>query len=382
MKKPLSSLRAEFPHARRAVFFDHANFGPCPKRARRLLDQLAGRFQALDPRVDRESFALLAHIKRDFARLIGARGNQISFIPNTTTGINQVLLGLDLKPGERILLPEVEFPALVYPIQYLAQRNRLQLEFLPCPEGFLPLEILRRALARRRTALVAASWVQYFNGYRYDAAELAALCHRYEAFLLLDGTQGVGAAALNVTQACVDALACGGSKWLFCQTGSGFLYLNPQPVREVQPAIIGWLSADWGYTFGDLQRHDRPLYADGRRFEWGTYPYYSLRLAQVGLELVNAAGPRRTFRHVDSLLDELAAFLQETPYTITSVRDPRHRSAILCFTGPRIARLHPFLRDQHIRVSLRENSIRVSPHFYNTRQEMGRFIAAIRRFLS
>jgi selenocysteine lyase/cysteine desulfurase len=223
--------------------------------------------------------------------------------------------------------------------------------------------------------------VQYFNGYRYDAAELAELCHRYGAFFLLDGTQGVGAVPLDVTEAGVDALACGGPKWLFCQTGSGFLYLSRQPVRKVTPPAIGWLSVDWGYAFGDLQRHDRPLYPDGRKFEWGTYPYYSLRLAQAGLKLVKTAGVRRTFRHVRTLLDDLADFLHETPYTIASVLEPRHRSAILCFTGPRIAQLHRDLAEKHFRVSLREKNIRVSPHFYNTRQEMRRFIAAMRRFI-
>jgi cysteine desulfurase/selenocysteine lyase len=380
MDQSLLALRRQFPHTKRAVFFDHANFGPSPNKARRLLDRLAARFQALDPRVDQESFAILAGLKRDFGKIVGARQENISFLPNTTTGTNQVLLGLRLRPSEHILLAENEFPSLAYPILHLARIGRAKVNLLPCPQGHVALDDLDRALARRKTALFAISWVQYFNGYRYDPAALAEICHRHGTFLLLDGTQGVGAVPLNMIKAGIDALVCGGQKWLFCQTGSGFMCLHPQRVRDVKPELIGWLSVDWKYTFTDLQRHDRQLYPDGRRFEWGTYPYYSLRLAQVGLELIRAAVVRRTFKHVTGLLVDLADYLRERPYDIASDPDRHHRSGILAFTGPYIAQLHQYLSEHRVRVSFRENNIRVSPHFYNTPGEMRRCIKTIDAF--
>ncbi len=380
MKKSLLALRRGFAHTRQAVFFDHANFSPPSKKARRLIDGLAARYQELDPHIDSESFAILRHIKQDFARIIHARGDEISYLPNTSTGINHILLGLNLKRGERILLPELEFPALVYPISYLARKIGLRLEFLPCPGGYFTLDVLKKALNKKKTALLATSWVQYQNGYRYDARELAELCHRHGAFFLLDATQGVGTVPLNVKKAGIDALACGGSKWLLCQTGSGFLYLHPEPVRPVRPVSIGWLAVDWDITFSDLQRRDRPLFTDGRRFEWGTYPYYNLRLAQVGLELILAAGVGRTYTHINGLLNELRSFLPRTQYAVSSPQTARHRSAILTFTGPEIGKLHQYLADNRFKVSLREGNIRVSPHFYNTSGEMRRFITTIRKF--
>jgi len=377
MEKSLRVLRRAFAHTRHAVYFDHAGVGPLPNKARRLIEQLAERYQRLDATIDDESFTLLHDLKRDFGRIIHARGDNISFMPNTTTGINHVLLGLHLQRGERIILPRVEFPALTYPILYLARRMGLRVDILPCPAGHFTLEDLKKAIRRGKPALVATSWVQYFNGYRYDAAELVRLCHECGVFVLLDGTQGIGAVPLNAKQTGVDAVVCGGGKWLFCSAGSGFLYLNPDPIREVRPISIGWLSADWNYAFGDLQRWHRPLYADGRLFEWGTYPYYNLRLAQAGLELILAAKVSRTYRHVNALLDDLAVFLDNSPYTITAPREKQHRSAILTFTGPEINHLHRYLTANRFRVSLRENNIRVAPHFYNTPQEMHRFISAI-----
>jgi selenocysteine lyase/cysteine desulfurase len=378
--KSLTALRRAFAHTGHAVFFDHASYGPLPKKARQLIDELAARYQQLDRTIDQDSFNLLRQIKRDFARIIHTRGDEVSFVPNTTTGTNLVLLGLALRRGERIILPRVEFPSLSYPVLYLARRQGLQVEMLHCPDGFYTLDSLKKALRRKGAAVLATSWVQYFNGYRYDVDEIVKLCHEYGVFVLLDGMQGIGAVPLDAKKSGVDAVVCGAAKWLFGSTGGGFMYLDPQAVRRVTPASISWLSADWGYSFGDLQRLDRPLYTDGRFFEWGTYPYYNLRLAQAGLELILAAGVSRTYRQICLLLDQLMKFLDHSPYVIASSREPQHRSAILSFTGPAIGRLHQYLTDHKFRTSLREQHIRVAPHFYNTPAEMRKFIAAIKKF--
>ncbi len=378
----LGQLRRQFPHTANHVFFDHANVGPPPAKALRLLQNLGERYQRIDQTIDADCFKLLGKLRAAFGRLIHAPEQTISYLPNTSHAINQVLLGLNLQQGERIVVPEVEFPALTYPIMHLRREQGVVVDFVPCENGFLDLDGFERRLKSHKTALVATSWVQYHNGYRYDPVHLTDICHRHGAFLLVDATQGVGPIPLDVVSAGVDALACGGAKWLFCGPGSGFLYVSKSPVRAVNPASIGWLSVDWGYSFGDLQRFDRPLYADGRRFEWGTYPYYQLQLVRAGLEVIEAAGPERTFRHVTTLLDQLGDWLTDHGFTVTSPCEEPHRSAILTFTGRKIADLHQTLNDQRFYVSLREGSIRVSPHCYNTKTEMHRFIAAIEKTVS
>jgi len=381
MPGSLTSLRREFPHTRHGVFFDHASFGPISRRARILLDQLADRFQHLDPTIDGESFRLIRQLAHDFGRLIGARRGEVSFQPNTTTGIMHVFHGLELKAGERIILPEVEFPTLTYAVKSLAEHQGLTVDYLPCPDGYLNLENLERALAKKTIAVVALSWVQYFNGYRYDLLEVADLCHRYGAFVLIDAIQGGGVVPLNVRRCGIDALACGGQKWMLSQMGTGWLYVNRDSIRPVRPPIIGWLGVDWGISWNHLQGHDQAFCSDGRQFEGGTYPYYNLRLAEAGLGLIREAGVSRTYRHASDLLDQLRGFLADSPWSINLDVAKKHRSGILSFSGPGIAALHAHLRKNNFHVSFREGSIRVSPHFYNTPTEMRQFISTARKFL-
>jgi selenocysteine lyase/cysteine desulfurase len=301
----------------------------------------------------------------------------VSFAPNASYGLNAVLWGMRLKRGERILVAESEFPAIVYAVRHAAERLGLTVVPLPCPDGYLTMETLRRTL-RRRTALLAISWVQYFNGYRHDLAAITELCHARGCGVLVDGTQGLGAIPMDMRHDRFDAVVCGAQKWLLGQTGAGFFAIASDPIRFIQPLYSGWLAYDWGYRFGDLQHWDRPMYADGRRWEIGTYPFYSLRLAAAGVQLINLYGIARVWRRIQSLIERLATGLAGTRYEMPLFPAPENRSGIAAISGPRTADLHRRLTRERIYVSLREGNIRVSPHFYNTEAEVDRLLEEIR----
>lgn len=377
----LRAGRREFDIAPGVVFLNHAAFGPVPRQGRAAVEELLHRQGRLvpDPNVDDESLALLAAAKRGFARLVGQHPSRVAFAPNASHGLNAVLWGMKLKRGERILVAENEFPAIVYAVKQLAERLGLTIVPLPCPEGFVTADTLRRAL-RRKTALLAISWVQYYNGYRYDLAATAELCHAQGCFVLVDGTQGIGAIPLHMRRDKIDAVVCGAQKWLFGQTGAGFFTIAPEPSRPIEPLYTGWLGYDWGYRFGDLQRWDRPMYSDGRRWEVGTYPYYSLRLAAAGVELINRHGIKRVWRRINGLLERLASGLAGTRYQAHLFPCPINRSGIVAVSGPRTAALYKRLLRRRIHVSLREGNIRVSPHFYNTEADIDTLLEEMRRF--
>jgi selenocysteine lyase/cysteine desulfurase len=331
------------------------------------------------PDVDDETFALLASAKQRFARLIGARPERVAFAPNTSYGLNAALWGLRLRKGERILLPEVEFPALVYVVKRIAQHLELDIEPLPCPNGYLEIETLQNALAQK-AAVLALSWVQYFNGYRYDLEEISSLCHGRGCFVLVDAIQGVGAVPLDVERTKIDALACGAQKWLFGQTGSGFFYIADDTVREVEPLEAGWLSVDWGYRFNDLRDWNKPVFEDGRRWEVGTYPFFSIRFAESGLAMLEERGKSAVWDDIQRLLSRVAHGLEGSGYGPALAAGEQHQSGIMPLRGPRAPQLHQQLSARNIHIALREGTIRVSPHFYNTDDDMDSLIEAIREF--
>jgi len=383
MQNPQPPLdgKSEFDIETGVVFLNHASFGPVTRRGRTEVASLMDRWGHLQggPDVDEETFRLLDESRRMFGEMIGADLKQVAFAPNTSYGLNAVLWGIDLRKGEKILTTEVEFPAVVYAVQHIARCKGLKIEVLPCPKGYLEMDTLERALSDQ-TAVLAISWVQYFNGYRYDLEQLTDLCHRHNCLVLLDAIQGVGAIAMDAQASGVDALACGAQKWLLGQTGSGFLYVSPNPVRAVEPPYQGWLSVDWDYRFEELQDADRSLYPDGRRWEIGTYPFFAVRLSHAGLCVLTEAGQPRIWNSIQTVLDRIEAGLGESRYQFTRFPDEKNRSGIGLIGGPRCQSLHQHLKERQIHTSFREGNIRVSPHFHNTADEADSLTAAVREF--
>jgi selenocysteine lyase/cysteine desulfurase len=197
---------------------------------------------------------------------------------------------------------------------------------------------------------------------------------------LLDAIQGVGAVPLSVRESGVDAVACGAQKWLLGQTGSGFMYIAPDPVRPVNPPNRGWLSADWNYDFGDLQHADRPIYTDGRQWETGTYPFFAVRLSHAGLSILTEAGDAYRWATIAALLNRLDAGLSDSQHTMHRFAKPENASGIALIRGPQSKALFQHLKHQQIHTSFREGNIRVAPHFYNTEDDIDCTIAAIREF--
>lgn len=375
------SWRKEFEIPRRTTFLNHASFGPVPRAGRLAVEALLrrqGRFTD-DPDVDRETFSMLDESRRMFACLSGSALQTVAFVPNASTGLNAILWGLKLKSGSRILVPQNEFPAAVYAVRSLCEKTGAKLVSVPSPHGSIDLDRLQ-ALLKRGADVLVISWVQYFNGFRNDLSLLGRMCRDEGCFLLVDVTQGAGAIPLNMRRDGVDAIACGTQKWLLGQTGGGFFSISPDAIRKVEPPFASWLGYDWGYTWGDLQRWDRPNFPDGRYWELGTYPFYSVRLVHAGLSLLTKCGIKSVFSRIQTLHVRLATALEQSSYRPVPIGGKQNRSGIVSYSGPKTADLHRYLTSNSIYVSLREGNIRVSPHFYNTTAEIERLARATLRF--
>lgn len=373
--------RDEFEIPEDVAFFNHAAFGPVTRRGRRSVETLMdrwGRF-ADGPDVDEETYRLLSEARDLFAQIIGARHDRVAFAPNTSFGINAVLWGLPLRSGERILVADSEFPAAVYVVQNVAARRGLKIGTMPTTGGYVAMEDFEAAL-RGGAAVLVLSWVQFFNGYRYDLQEVTDLCHRHGCFVLIDATQGAGAIPLDVASSGIDALACGGQKWLFGQPGSGFFYIAPEPVRPVTPPFAGWLGVDWGYEFYDLRRWDRPPYPDGRQWEVGTYPYFATRFVREGLGLIHDCGIQAVWRTICGVHERVVGGLSRSRFVPLVFPAACNRSGILVLQGGDTRELHRHLTKRKVFTALREGNIRLSPHFHTADADADHLLYTIEEF--
>lgn len=369
----LSKYRKEFPFTNQVTFLNHASFGPLPQRSwiATLEYYKYLRLEKTED-IDEESFKKLDEIRVAIAKMIKAKPSEIGYCPNTSYGLNIAVWGLDLKPGDKILISDVEFPANVYPWTNLKQKG-VSIKFVPSRNKCFDMDYFVKAIDRR-TKVLSLSFVQFFNGFKNDLKTIGEICEEKNIFFVVDGIQGIGSVDLDVKECKIDLLSCGGQKWLLSSLGTGFFYLSSQAKRKINPMFFGWLGVDWKLKFTDLLRYDLPPFTSVRKFEIGTYPYSLIWTMHSSMKLFSQIGIKNIEKHNLLLLDLLVDHLRKKDYQIKSSLESIHRSSILSFSGKKTKDLHEKLLKHKIMVSYREGSIRVSPHFYNTTEEMERLI--------
>lgn len=374
----------EFPWAWRgeSIYLNHASTGPLPQRtvdALREFDDLRARPYRLP---DDLLFGTLARGRELVARLIHADPEEIALAVNTSYGINVAAFALPFAPGDVVVTPDGEFPANVYPWMQLAHKRGVVYRRVACCDRFLDEQALRRELEDPAVRAVALSWVGFANGYTADLEGIGRACRARGAYFIVDAIQGLGPLTLDVRACHVDILACGAQKWLLSPWGSGFVYVRRELAAELEPNVVSWMAVKGSDDFTRLTDYDLTWRDDARRFELITLPYQDFAGMNASLELLHELGPSAVADHVAQLTDIIvlwAAAQRDVWLATPSV--PRHRAGIVALGMPNAERVSGALREAGVAHSLREGTIRLSPHFYNTREEVRRALRVIERAL-
>jgi cysteine desulfurase / selenocysteine lyase len=321
--------------------------------------------------------AIEAHLgahRNRVGRFIGAAGDEIAFLRNTSDGANVVARGLDWKAGDEIVLSDNEFGANAYP--WLALREQgVKARFIHAPGERLTPDVLRREITKR-TRVVAVSWVSFADGYRHDLAALAEVAHSAGALFAVDAIQGLGVFPIDVKRSGIDALYSGGAKWLLSLQGIGFLYV----ARELQDRLIsrwrGWRDVADIWNFLD---YDQPPAPNASRYEGGTPNFLGIVGLSASMDVLEEAGVPRISKHVLTLTDQFVAGLLRSGAEIDTPRGPGISSGIVTFRVPGTdpVALGRRLRAANIVTTYRPTGIRVAPHGYNTPDEIDALLAAL-----
>jgi len=365
--------RTEFPWAGETIYLNHASVGPLPERTRLALEEFNRKRSAPFLLPDRDLFATMREARRLAADLIGAVPEEIALTINTGFGVSLAARALPLEPGDIVLASDREFPANVYPWMLLKDSG-VTLELAPTtPEGWPDEDYLVERLADPRVRVLAVSLVQFSNGFRVDLPRLSAATRAAGAFLVVDAIQGVGQLPVDVRKTPVDILACGAQKWLLSPWGSGFVYVRRELIRELRPAITGWMAFEGTDDFTRLTEYNDTLRGDARRFELITLPYQDFAGMVASLGLLLELGIEQIRAHLEELHAPLLAYAERAGATLVSPTGTR-RSGILCLTCPNVGEAFRALKAARVICSLREGAIRFSPHAYNTVDEMTRVV--------
>jgi cysteine desulfurase / selenocysteine lyase len=370
----VASLRAaEFPWTSETTYLNNASVGPLPERTRLVLEAFNRKRAAPFQLPDRDIFAMTVESRRLVAELIGASPEEIGLAINTGFGLSLAARALPLRRGDIVLTSDREFPANVYPWMMLKDGG-IELELVPTTaEGWPDEDRLLERLRDSRVRVLAISLVQFSNGYTVDLGRLSAATRASGAYLVVDAIQGVGQVPLDVKQTPVDVLACGGQKWLLSPWGSGFVYVRRDLIPELRPAITGWMAFEGTDDFTRLTQYDDTLRGNARRFELITLPYQDFAGMNESLKLLLGIGVPAIAEHLRTLHAPVLEWAGRRNVRVVSPVGDR-ASGIICVAPSDVGAAFRALKAGRVICGMREGGIRLSPHFYNTVEEMERVV--------
>jgi len=383
MSYDVNALRAkEFPWTLRGdqTFLDNAKTGALPASGVRALKRWAD-LRAEPYRLSTyEDLEVFRRARELLSKLIGAKVEEIACMHNTSYGINVASLCLPLGEGDVVLTYDGEYPADVYPWMSLARKG-VKLELIPKRNGLQDETRLLEELKRPEVKVVTMSWVSFSTGYRADLATIGRECRKRGIYFVVDAIQGVGAMTLDMSKLEIDVLACGGQKWLLAPWGTGFVYVREELARTLDPAVVGWLAMRSSEDFTRMVDYEFKYYDDARRFQINTLPAQDFAGLNASLEMFLELGPKAVEQHVEGIVSEAVRWAEANGDKVRLVTpaDPAKRAGVLAIAPRDPVGASKALSAANIFHSLREGAIRLSPHCFNTSEEMGRALEVLGR---
>ncbi|HEY3875815.1 MAG TPA: aminotransferase class V-fold PLP-dependent enzyme [Candidatus Kapabacteria bacterium] len=374
--------RRQFPHTwTDMVYLNHAAVAPLSFRVRDAVDRYQTRraLKGIEPYP--WILKTVQQTREMLANMLHARSEQMAFVLNTSDGLNILAQGLEWEPGDRILLNDLEFPANVYPFLNLKKRGvqvdfiqKIPLLFKEGAGGGPPIskDILENLTPR--TKLVSISHVQFLTGAKADLAAIGALCRERDILFAVDAIQSIPHASIDVERDKIDFLASGSHKWMMAGEGAAFIYAGDRALDRIHQGSLGWTSVENPF---DFTLRPEELRSGAARFENGTMNFAGITALHASLQFFFEYGLKEIERNVLDLSGYLISLLEQRGIEILTPKAETERAGIVSFQFPDAESVFERLHKQNIIISIRKGLLRVSPHFYNTEEEVKKLLAGL-----
>ena len=370
----VEKIREQFPVTRNKVFMNHAAQSPLPKPVADVVRRYVDDFSNFGT----SSIEWNDGGKPFFAKMIGAKPEEIAFVENTSVGLNIAANVLHYPRGSKIVTTDLEYPSVVYP--WLRRKLGVKVEYVRNVDGKILLEDVEKTVDDN-TVAVAVSHVEYVNGFRHDLRALSEIAHEHGAYLIVDAIQSAGAIPIDVKRDNVDFLATACYKWLLSPPGAGYLYVKEELIEKFEPPFVGWASVK-EEVFETLDFWDiwsLRLSETASRFEVGSPSFISLVGANEALKMLLNIGIENIEAQIIKLTEHLIEAVKTLGLKLQTPEDRRYRSGIVNFKIEKAQEITQKLGEKGIVVSARAHGIRVSPHFYNTKEEIDKLVEEVKR---
>lgn len=311
-----------------------------------------------------------------FARLIGATADDIALTPATSYGIAVAAANLPLEAGARVIVLQDQFPSNFHAWRLRAMESGAEIVVVARPaDGDWTSAVL--AEIDERTGLATLPPCHWTDGGALDLTRIGARCREVGAAFVIDATQAVGAMPIDVQALQPDFLTCSGYKWLLCPYTTSFLYAAPHrqngvPLEHYRWSVAGVPSA--GAKRGD----DLDDAAGARRYDMGerNNPINTI-MAVTALKQLLDWTPDAIADTLKALTDGVAEGAAARGYTVPPAAHRVPHFIGLGVPGGPPPDIAERMAARNVHLSLRGDSIRVSPHLYNSAKDIDRFFDAL-----
>jgi len=367
----LLKWREEFPILERTTYLINNSLGAMPRGVEAKLREYADTWATRGVRAWEESWwDLPAQVADRMGALIGAAPGSISLHQNVTLTQAVITSCFSFRgPRNKVVLVDLEFPSVVYFYQE-QQRHGARIEMVRSEDGIrVPLEKLLEAIDEQ-TLLVPISLVLFRSSCIVNARAIIERAHRVGAQVVLDCFQAAGTVPIDVASLGTDFAVGGMLKWLCGGPGLAFLYVRRHLISKLEPTVTGWFGTAEPFAFDTEHLSYHPT---ARRFEHGTPPAPAYFLAQGGLDVIAEVTPERIRARQGELTDHVIARADEMGLP---VRTPQERGArggvVNVGVGPEAGKICHALLERDVCTDYRGDGLRISPHFFNTEDDVDR----------
>ncbi len=371
-------LRERFPILKKKTYLSSHSLGAVPETTSISLQKYFDEWATLGIEAwDGPWSEMITTFSHQVENIIGAPQGSIVPMENVTRGMAAVASSLDWS-GKRnkVVMTTLEF-LTSYPFwQGFCAQSGARLTLVESEDGITVAPEKLMAAIDEETLLAPLSHVYFRSGAIQDLKRVTKHAHQKGAMVLGDGYQAVGIVPVNVQDLDVDFYVGGSHKWLCGGPGAGFLYVRPDHITQLTPQFAGWFGIQDPFTYQATTKF-KP--APGiSRFLAGTPSIPALYAAIEGIKTVQEVGIKNIRAHSQKLTQMIIERADELKLEVRTPRDPDQRSGMVCIDFKDAQAMTEKLIKKGIIVDYRPKcGIRVSPHFYNTEDDIEIFFETL-----
>lgn len=375
--------RSEFPVVNERTYLISASLGPLSRRSRALAEEHLDLWQRLGPEElwFHHAMGRLQECREKFARLIGGDADEVAIVPSVSAGMSSLATCLDLSARPKIVLTDMDFPTNHY-VWKAQEKAGAKLDVVRSPDG-ITIDI-DEMISRidEQTAIVNVNRVLFESSYIMDVRALTEAAHAAGAYIVVDDFHGTGMLPLDVHDVGIDFLLGGALKWLCGGQGIAFLYCRRDLIQQMESRVVGWFGTKDPF---DFDRSRLRLKDDARRFETGTYTLPQAWTASGGMGILLEVGVEQIRGRNQELTRRVIELADDAGLELLSPRSDEERGGLVRLRIPggrqRAEQILHQLFERNVVLDSRQDAVRISPHFFNTEEDLDRCFRELRALL-